>query len=91
MVKNHLPINLAGSPIYAGFMMHFAVDLFNDLVHPYIAASSIPIVAIAGASYHLYQYRQKPLSPDLARHFQGGRGSERWLVPYQGLDTFHPF
>ena len=69
MVKNHLPINLDGSPIYAGFMMVFAVDLFYDLVHPYIAASYIPLLAIAGTSHHLYQHRQEPLSPDLAWHF----------------------
>jgi len=69
MVKNHLPINLEGSPIYAGFMMVFAVDLFYDLVHHYIAASYIPLVAIAGASHHLYQHRQEPLSTDFAWRF----------------------
>jgi len=54
MVKTHLPINLGGSPIYAGFMMVFAVDLFYDLVHPYIALAPIPLVAVACANNHLY-------------------------------------
>lgn len=75
MVKNHLPINLAGSPIYAGFMMLFAVDLLYDLVHPYIAASHISAVAIAGAGNSLYKHPKKPLSPDLAWHFSIACGS----------------
>ena len=57
MVKNHLPINRAESPISTGVMMVFAVDLLYDLVHPYFAASYIPVVAIAGARHPLYQYR----------------------------------
>jgi len=69
MVKNHLPINRALSPIYAGFVMVFAVNLFYDLVHPHIAASHIPVVAIISARDHLYKYLQEPLSPDLAWHF----------------------
>ena len=70
-------------------MFFLAVDLLYDLVHHHIAAADFPFLAFADAGDPLYQYRQKPLSPDLARSIQGGGSTGWWLVPYKGLDLFH--
>jgi hypothetical protein len=74
MVKTHLPMNMAGSPIYTGFMMVFAVDLLYDLVHPHITVAHIILVAVACTCDHIHQHGQEPLSPYIAWHIQSGGG-----------------
>ena len=70
-------------------MFFLAVDLLYDLVPPHIDAADFPLLDFADAGDPLYQYRKKPLSPDLARSIQGGGGTGWWLVPHKGLDLFH--
>ena len=56
-------------------MFILAVDLLYDLVHPHIDAADFPLLDFADAGDPLYQYRQKPLSPDLAWNIQSGGGT----------------
>jgi len=89
LVFNNLPMNQIRLPIYTGFVFVLAVDLLYDLVHPHIAAGDFYLLDSTSPGDHLYQYRQKPLSPDPAWHIQGSGGTAGGPVPNKRLDPLH--
>ena len=56
-------------------MFFLSVDLLYDLVHHHITVADFPLLDFTDAGDPLYQYGQKPLSPDPAGDIQGGVGT----------------